>query len=249
MTCAVSMPGGIGAKRIGILQADHAPSELIAEHGDYNDFFIHLLADKFLRFETYAVVDGVFPKNVTNADGWLVTGAKYAVYERQGWMGVLERFIREIYDARQPLIGVCFGHQIIAQALGGRVEKSEQGWTVGPVRYERRDLKTTQTMLAWHQDQVTVKPAVAELVGSSSDCENAILRYGQTAMTYQGHPEIRPEYLRDLLRLQGQGLSETARQNALGAVDAVLSASDVVLEMKGLFLGKQQVTLSSIDEI
>jgi GMP synthase-like glutamine amidotransferase len=167
MTYAVTMPGGIGAKRIGILQISHANSEFITEYGDYNGFFIHLFTDEFLRFETYAVVDGVFPKNVTNADGWLVTGTKYSVYGQQDWMGVLERFIREIYDARQPLIGVCFGHQIIAQALGGRVEKSEQGWTAGPVRYERRDLKTTQTMLAWHQDQVTVKPA--ELVGSSSD--------------------------------------------------------------------------------
>jgi GMP synthase-like glutamine amidotransferase len=240
---AATMTRGGNTKRIGILQTDHTPIELITKHGDYNKFFIRLLADELLRFDTYAVVDGVVPRSVVDADGWLITGAKYAVYERHDWMDNLERLIREIYDARIPMIGICFGHEIIAQALGGRVEKSHRGWTVGPVCYERNDLKKTQTILAWHQDQVTVKPALAELVGSSTDCENAILRYGSTVMTYQGHPEITPDYLRDLLRLQGQHLSETARRNALGAADAVLSTSDIVLEMKSLFLGKQQMKL------
>jgi GMP synthase-like glutamine amidotransferase len=241
VTHAATMTRGGNTKRIGILQADHAPVELINKHGDYNEFFIRLLADELLIFDTYAVVDGVVPSNVTDADGWLITGAKYAAYERHDWIGNLERLIRAIYDARMPMIGICFGHEIIAQALGGRVEKSNRGWTVGPVCYERNDLKKTQTMLAWHQDQVTVKPALAEIVGSSADCENAILRYGSTVMTYQGHPEITPDYLRDLLRLQGQHLSEAARRKALGAADAVLSTSDIVHEMKRLLFGKQQM--------
>jgi GMP synthase-like glutamine amidotransferase len=241
VTHAATMNRGDNTKRIGILQTDHAPVELINRHGDYNEFFIRLLSDELLRFDTYAVVDGVVPGSVTDADGWLITGAKYAAYENRDWIGNLERLIREIYDARIPMIGICFGHEIIAQALGGRVEKSSRGWTVGPVCYERNDLKKTQTMLAWHQDQVTVKPAHAELVGSSTDCENAILRYGSTVMTYQGHPEITPDYIRDLLRFQGQHLSETARRNALGAADAVLSTSDIVLEMKRLLFGKQQM--------
>jgi GMP synthase-like glutamine amidotransferase len=241
VTHAATMTRGGNTKRIGILQADHAPVELINKHGDYNEFFIRLLSDELLHFDTYAVVDGVVPGNVTDADGWLITGAKYAACERHDWIGNLERLIREIYDARMPMIGICFGHEIIAQALGGRVEKSNRGWTVGPVCYERNDLKKTQTMLAWHRDQVTVKPALAEIVGSSADCENAILRYGSTVMTYQGHPEITPDYLRDLLRLQGQHLSEAARRKALGAANAVLSTSDIVHEMKRLLFGKQQM--------
>jgi GMP synthase-like glutamine amidotransferase len=239
---AATMTRGGNTKRIGILQTDHAPIELLNKHGDYNEFFMRLLSDELLRFETYAIVDGVVPSSVTDADGWLITGAKYAVYERHDWIAKLERLIREIYDARIPLIGICFGHEIIAQALGGRVEKSHRGWTAGPVCYERSDLKKTQTILAWHQDQVTVKPALAELVGSSTDCENAVLRYGSTVMTYQGHPEITADYLRDLLRLQGQYLSENSRQNVLGANDAILSTSDIVIEMKGLLIGKQQMS-------
>jgi GMP synthase-like glutamine amidotransferase len=241
VTHAATMTRGGNTKRIGILQADHAPVELINKHGDYNEFFIRLLSDELLHFDTYEVVDGEVPSSVTDADGWLITGAKYASYERHDWIGNLERLILEIYDARMPMIGICFGHEIIAQALGGRVEKSNRGWTVGPVCYERNDLKKTQTMLAWHQDQVIVKPALAEIVGSSADCENAILRYGSTVMTYQGHPEITPDYLRDLLRLQGQHLSKAARRNALGAADAVLSTSDIVHEMKRLLFGKQQM--------
>ena len=233
-------------KRIGIIQPDHTPSELIAKHGDYNEFFIRSLADERLEFDTYAVVDGVFPTRVTDADGWLVTGAKYAAYEQHDWISKLERLIREIYDARIPMVGICFGHEIIAQALGGRVEKAKRGWTVGPIDYERSDLKRTQTIIAWHQDQVTVRPPPAELIGSSADCENAVLRYGLTVLTYQGHPEITPAYLRDLLQLQGQHLSETDRQNVLGTADACLSTADIILEIKELFLGSYQIISSDI---
>ena len=76
MSYAVTMARCSNKKRIGIIQPDHTPSELIAKHGDYNEFFIRSLADERLEFETYAVVDGVFPTSVTDADGWLVTGAK-----------------------------------------------------------------------------------------------------------------------------------------------------------------------------
>ncbi|GLS20749.1 glutamine amidotransferase [Labrys miyagiensis] len=239
MSYALKIDRERNTKRIGILQTDHAPGELIAKHGDYNEFFIRSLADERLHFDTYAVVDGVFPGSVTDADGWLITGAEYSVHDRHDWIGKLERLIREIFDARIPMIGICFGHEIIAQALGGRVGKSGRGWTVGPVQYERSDLKQIQTIIAWHQDQVTVKPALAERVGSSADCENAVLRYGSNVLTYQGHPEITPDYIRDLLQLQGQHLSEAARRNVLRAADACLSASDVVLEIKEMFLGKR----------
>ena len=86
MTYAVTRTRGSITKRIGILQTDHTPSELLAKHGDYNEFFMRSLADEGLHFDTYAVVDGVFPKSVTDADGWLITGAKYAVYERHDWI-------------------------------------------------------------------------------------------------------------------------------------------------------------------
>ena len=247
MTHAVTMARRGDKKRIGILQTDHTPSELIAKHGDYNDFFIRSLADEKLDFDTYAVVDGVFPTRITDADGWLVTGAKYAAYEQHDWISKLERLIREIYDARMPMVGVCFGHEIIAQALGGRVEKAKRGWTVGPIDYERSDLKRTQTIIAWHQDQVTVRPPPAELIGSSADCENAVLRYGLTVLTYQGHPEITPAYLRDLLQLQGQHLSETDRQNVLGTADACLSTADIILEIKELFLRAHQMMSPQVD--
>jgi GMP synthase-like glutamine amidotransferase len=222
--------------KIGILLADHTREEMIEKHGDYDALFISLLADERFDFETYAVVDGIFPKDIFVADGWLITGARFAVYESHVWIPPLERLIRAIYAARLPMIGVCFGHQIIAQALGGRVEKSGAGWTAGPVQYERKDLRKTQRVLAWHQDEVVIKPDGAETIGSSAHCENAILRYGSALVTYQGHPELNAEYLFGLLRAGESKFSEEAAKNVLASNDDDLDTEDFVREMKSLYL-------------
>jgi GMP synthase-like glutamine amidotransferase len=190
--------------QIGILQTGHAPDALIGRTGDYSDFFQRLLKDKGLTFRTFSVVDMKFPKGVHDCDGWLLTGSRHGSYEDMPFIKPLEDFIRRAYAEAVPMVGICFGHQIIAQALGGKVEKFKGGWSVGPQRYQFDGEELT--LNAWHQDQVTVRPKEAELVATAPFCENAALVYGDRAYTVQAHPEFDSPFVADLIAARGRGL-------------------------------------------
>ncbi|MDH3264954.1 MAG: type 1 glutamine amidotransferase, partial [Paracoccaceae bacterium] len=163
-----------------------------------------LLAGQGLTFRVYPVVDMEFPASVHDCEGWLITGSRHGAYEDHPFIKPLEAFIREAYAEAVPMVGICFGHQVIAQALGGRVEKFTGGWQVGPTRYRMDDGELT--LNAWHQDQVVEKPVEAEVAGSSPFCENAALVYGDWAYTVQAHPEFDNEFLAALILARGKGL-------------------------------------------
>jgi GMP synthase (glutamine-hydrolysing) len=189
---------------IGILQTGHAPDALRPTHGDYPAFFERLLAERGLTFRTWAVVDGEFPEGPHDAEGWLITGSRHGAYEDHPWIPPLEGLIRRIHAAGVPLVGICFGHQIVAQALGGTVEKFGGGWSVGRTEYDWKGERIA--LNAWHQDQVTRKPEGAEVVASSPFCANAALLYGDRIFTVQAHPEFGRHFTRDLIETRGRGL-------------------------------------------
>ncbi|WP_102107660.1 type 1 glutamine amidotransferase [Oceaniglobus roseus] len=189
---------------IGILQTGHIPDSLEAVSGDYPEMFRRLLGGHGLSFSTYAVVDGTFPEGIDAADGWLITGSRHGAYEDHDWIPPLEEFIRAVHAAGKPMVGICFGHQIIAQALGGKVVKYPEGWSVGRTAY-RIDGQTYH-MNAWHQDQVVELPEGARVVGASDFCANAALAYGDTIFTVQPHPEFEPSFVKGLIETRGKGV-------------------------------------------
>lgn len=190
--------------KIGILQTGHSPEALIQDSGDYDQMFCDLLAGNDFEFETFAVVDGQFPRDADAADGWIITGSRHGVYEPHDWIPPLEDLIRAIHAKKQPLAGICFGHQIIAQALGGKVAKFEGGWAVGHVTYQQDGQPIT--LNAWHQDQVIERPAEARVLAGNDFCENGILAYGDHIWTLQPHPEFNNEFTGGLIDKRGRGV-------------------------------------------
>ncbi|MGJ8622589.1 MAG: type 1 glutamine amidotransferase [Yoonia sp.] len=190
--------------KIGILQTGHAPDELLATSGDVAPYFERMLDGFGFDFATYSVVDMEFPDAISDCDGWIITGSKHGAYEDHAFIPPLETLIRDVYAADIPLVGVCFGHQIIAQALGGKVAKFGSGWAVGRTEYEWGG--TTLALNAWHQDQVIERPADATVYASNAFCEYAALVYGNRVFTVQPHPEYGAGFIGGLIDYRGKGI-------------------------------------------
>ncbi len=221
--------------QIGILQTGESPDALRADMGDYPDFFETLLADKGLTFRRWAVLHGDFPASVTECEGWLITGSRFGAYEPHSWIPPLEDFIRAAYAAHVPVVGVCFGHQIIAQAMGGKVQKYAGGWSVGPIEYDFGDEKIT--LNAWHQDQVVEKPDSAEVIATTDFCANAALLYDDRMFSVQPHPEFRKEFMQGLIKYRGPGLVPDATlADASARVDTPLDSPKMADRIARFFL-------------
>lgn len=215
--------------KIGILAAGITPDSLLGEFPSYANMFAEQIGKKQRDFDfvTYDVRLGVFPQGAQECDAWLITGSKADAYADDSWILRLCDLIQDIDQLQRPLVGICFGHQVIARALGGRVEKYQGGWGVGvhhytvceplPVLPEAEEL----ALCAFHQDQVVEKPARARVILRSDFCENAGLLYDQHILTFQGHPEFSKVYEKALIDLyDGQQLTH---EQALLARESLVS--------------------------
>lgn len=223
---------------IGILQTGLAPDILVDQSGDYPDMFAKLLDGNGFSFRTYRVVEGQLPASVTECEGWLITGSRHGAYEDHPWIPPLEDFIRASFAAHVPMVGVCFGHQIIAQAMGGKVEKFSGGWAVGPTDYDFDG--QTLTLNAWHQDQVTRTPESAKVLASNEFCANAALLYDDRAFTVQAHPEFRSDFIDGLMKTRGKGLvPQGVMDKAATRLSDSLSDQTIAAQIAAFFKAKR----------
>ena len=113
--------------KIGILLVGRASEDLVDEYGTYAEMLIALIntEEQVFEFKTFNILDDEFPKDHLECDGWIVTGSPHGVYEDHSWISTVTQLINNVYEANLAIFGVCFGHQLIAQALGGHVENSE----------------------------------------------------------------------------------------------------------------------------
>lgn len=199
---------------IGILQAGQVPLTLKKTYGNYNQMFEKLLAGNEFSFTTFLVSHNVFPESPTTRDAWLITGSKHGAYERLDWIIALENFIRQVYKQQVPIVGVCFGHQILAKALGGKVEKFSGGWKVGFENLRIQEKKKQVSVLSFYQDQVVEIPNEAKVIGVTDFCKYAMLKYKDAALSIQQHPEFTPEFVRELIDEKQDIVPYIVRQQA-----------------------------------
>lgn len=202
--------------KVGILETGAPPSPLGERFGDYPAMFRRLLAAPGRNFETFEVQAGQLPTRPEAFDAYVVTGSPAGVYDDLPWIDPLKRFVVQA-KGRAALVGVCFGHQVMAEAFGGRVVKSDRGWGVGLHRYqvlERRDWMDDAASIAVpasHQDQVVSKPTNAVVIAASEFSPFGALAYeDQPAISFQLHPEFDPAYARALIEQRASRLGPLA---------------------------------------
>jgi GMP synthase-like glutamine amidotransferase len=191
-----------GAMKLGILETGYPPGNLADEFGDYPKMFERLLGPGF-AVEAYDVQAGELPDAGAH-DAYLITGSPAGVYDPLPWIDPLMQFIRSVDGAK--MVGVCFGHQVMAEALGGRVEKSDKGWGAGLHRYtvvrDERWIDTAGTIAipASHQDQVIVQPPSTNVVAASDFTPFASLAWtDRPAISFQFHPEFSADFAKALI--------------------------------------------------
>ncbi|MEM9582399.1 MAG: type 1 glutamine amidotransferase [Pseudomonadota bacterium] len=215
---------------IGILECGHTMPEIAEEHGDFPEMFARLLDGYGFTFRAFDVENMVFPDTIRDCDGWLLTGSKHGAYDELPFIAPLEDFIRNAYAASVPLVGICFGHQLIAQALGGQVEKFEGGWALGLTEYQFENGDSLK-LNAWHQDQILDLPQDATVLASNAFCKHAALVYGDKAYSIQPHPEFQGAIIsrytkirRGTLDYPDAGMDHAVRQAHLPDDNAAIAA-------------------------
>lgn len=188
--------------KIAVLETGVPPPPLGDEFGSYPEMFAELLGPDF-ELETYDAQNGALPSSFSHA-AYLLTGSPAGVYEPLPWIAPLMEFIRTSRDAK--MIGVCFGHQVMAQALGGEVIKSPKGWAIGLNRYEVihpqpwTNGEREASIPASHQDQVVVQPPNTTVVAASDFTPFAALAWtDRPAISFQFHPEFSVGYAKALI--------------------------------------------------
>ena len=193
--------------KVGILQAGSPPPPLHEQFSSYSTMVQDLLGPQY-EFVTFDVRSGELPRRADICDAYVITGSASGVYDGDSWIEPLKEFVRDA-SGQSAMVGICFGHQLMAEAFGGQVIKSPRGWGIGLHRYQVQeraawmDDARSIAVPASHQDQVVKLPSDARVLGGSEFTPYGIIEYPERrAMSLQSHPEFTPEYAAALIELR-----------------------------------------------
>ena len=206
--------------RVGLLQCDHVADQFRAAHGDYDAMFERWLPAEWRVFDLTAAA----VPDPADCDAWVTTGSRHSVYDDVEWIHRFAALVREIHRQRRPFVGVCFGHQMMAHALGGRVAKSDRGWGVGVHEFAMAAhegwmiprLETVSVLMSC-QDQVENHPAEARVLAGNAFCPVGMFRCG-SLLGIQGHPEFPAEYAEALLNSRRERIGGNCVDAALNSL-------------------------------
>lgn len=214
--------------RICILETDVLRPELVGQYQGYGRMFERLFERQPIpaSFTVYNVMNGDYPAPDEVFDAYLVTGSKADSFGTDPWIETLKIYLLERYQAGDKLLGICFGHQLLALLLGGKTERATQGWGVGTHDYQLGQPAPWMspavdglTLLISHQDQVTALPQNATVIASSEFCPFAAYHINHQVLCFQGHPEFVHEYSRALLDIRQANLGEPIYSKGVASLE------------------------------
>ena len=194
--------------KAAILQCDAVLDKFQPQFGNYPTMIEQMFdgIDLAISFDTYDCRQGQFPDDIDAYDFFLTTASRASAYENVEWVQQLIEFVQLLYRQHKKLIGICFGHQIIALALGGKIEKSEKGWGVGIASNRIVDHPAWMdeepfdiNLIVSHQDQIVELPDDTLIIAESDFCPYFIVQWGDNFLSTQGHPEWSSDYSRTLI--------------------------------------------------
>lgn len=198
-------------RRFAVLTTGRAADYCLDNYGGYGPMFITMLSDPGETWDEYFVVDGQFPslEELQKYDGFVVTGSRHDAHGDEEWIEKLCGVLQQIHEMKKKSLCVCFGHQVVSRALGGKTGRAAVGWEVG-----LQDLCLTESffskpygagmpprlkVLKVHRDQVSELPQGAELLASSERTGVEMFAVGEHVLAIQGHPEFFEDVVVDLL--------------------------------------------------
>jgi GMP synthase-like glutamine amidotransferase len=213
---------------IGILNAYHFDPT----PGNHQEEYTALMMDFAKRVfpgkqvKNFKVAQNQWPQSINECEVWIITGSPKGAYDPDPWIAELKKFIVNLNEHQKKLIGICFGHQMIAEALGGQVIKSPKGWGVGirefeitaPQDWMRPALKKVSLLFS-HQDQVVIMPKGAKLLAQDSFCEFQMYQLAKHILTLQGHPEFSVEFAKARLVSREDKMPHETFQKALASFE------------------------------
>lgn len=222
----------------------HVHPDALDIAGDYPELLGPLFDRHGIELVRYDADVGHLPDDVDECDGWITSPARASANDDESWIRDTGSFIRELVDRERAFAGICFGHQLLATALGGRVERSPDGWGVGVKEYDvvaprwwMDPPRPTFSLVASHEDQVTELPPGAELVARAPYCPNAAFGVGERAIAIQAHPEFPVELSSRLMSLRqdliGRDVVVAARGTLRRPIDRELVVGWIVRFLSG----------------
>ena len=211
---------------LGILECDVLYPDLIDDYTSYGTMLANLLRrfDPNLNIEYFDVHNAELPGQ-SQCDAYLLTGSKTGVYDDEPWITPLSDWLQSAHRRQERLMGICFGHQMLAHALGGHAGLSDKGWGVGNhmTEVDHRPLWLNDDLAAFqliysHKDQVTRLPEGGKRLAGSQFCEFAAWYLEDQILSFQGHPEFTPEYFERLLGRRREDVGEARLDAALNSI-------------------------------